>query len=105
MKIHFIDGREIHQIGDYVSVCWETKKEILKKFDRVNNCEYHEHRQIRTGDPYIDFCWIREDNSGEFYVRDDSTADGGLDLTAAKQVTKELQKAVEYLEKNKEYKN
>ena len=93
--IYHLGEREIHMLGDYVGVVWNTKLQ-RKTFWGEDGLEYVAWLPARDGKPYIDFLWIRE-LDGEVFDDDDSPVDGGIDAEMALQVSKELQLAVEYL--------
>ena len=77
-KIYFVEGKEVHMVGDYVGVCWNL--------DAENN---------REGDPYINFVWIRE-NDGKVWEDEDSSIAGGIDFELAMKLVDELQSALDY---------
>jgi len=97
--IYHLPEKEVHMLGDYVGVAWNTKlkKKTLKGEDGLT---YTAVVPVRDGEPYIDFLWIRgtdEDGEGEIWEDEDSPVDGGLSAEQALQVSRELALAVEYL--------
>jgi len=89
--------REIHMMGDMVAVCWNL--ETREKKITIAGIEYIGLEQTRSGNPYIDFVWIRQDNqTDEPYEDEDSPVDGGIDTETAQQLIDELTIAIQYLE-------
>ena len=93
--IYHLDGKEVHMLGDYVGVVWNTtrKKKTIKGEDGLT---YEAYAPVRDGIPYIDFLRIRNKN-GEVWEDEDSPVDGGLSGQEALQVAQELALAIEYL--------
>jgi len=88
--------REIHMIGDYVAVAWNTREE-RREIKGEDGLTYKATVQVRSGRPYIDFVTVEETKSGECYENEDSPVDGGISVNAAEQVARELIEAAAYL--------
>ncbi len=93
--VYYLPEKEVHMVGDYVGVVWNTRDVTTKTVDpqgrRVTTTE-----RVRTGTPYIDFLDIREDD-GEPFENDDDPVSGGLTMKQAAKIAQELLLAVEYL--------
>ena len=80
--------QEAHFTGDYIAVCWNYDTDDDGK------------NPTRSGKPYISFIALDMVTSfrNKYYADDDSSIDGGINSEQAKQIIKELQLAVEYME-------
>lgn len=98
MKI-YQTHREIHMIGDYVAVCWNTKQE-KRTIKGEDGLTYDAKVNVRCHGPYdrpyIDFVTVLETDEG-CYEDDDSPVDGGISANAAEQIAQELIEAAAYL--------
>jgi len=92
-----LSEKEVHMMGKYVGVCWNTKTETKRLMDE-DGTTYRAEIQVRDGEPYIQFIWIRGDEKSGFYERDVSPVDGGLEKSEAALVVEELQRALRYLD-------
>jgi len=96
--------REIHMMNDLVAVVWNTK-EVLDTAV-INGRTYQTSISTRDGEPYIDFVAVRLYDKGtkqeSFAEREDSPADGGIDIETAQIFIEGLEKAIAYIE-NKDY--
>ena len=94
MDIYLFDEREVHMFGEYVGVCWNTRiaKEVKREGDTIHKIE----KQIRQGDPYIDFVYVRDNGHGA-YEDEDSSVAGGLTFNQAKMLIRELEEATAYM--------
>jgi len=91
------NGREVHMVGDYAGVVWNTKPQ-KKTVKDDSGTVYTAYLQFRYGEPYIDFVSIRlSHDEDEAWEGEDSPVDGGLGLDEAIQLSKELTLAIEYL--------
>jgi hypothetical protein len=88
--------KEIHQIGSFVSVIWNTDEKAVKSIGPNGEC-VTTVTAVRNGKPYIDFPALRE-RDGTYYEDDDSTVEGGLRVENAEKVAAELLLAVIYLQ-------
>jgi len=91
------NGKEVHfPAGNYsAAVCWNVKK-IEKKLKGPDNLIYRAEAWERESKPYVDFITIREYQKDVFVEDEDSPVDGGLSVEAAKKLSEELSRAVEY---------
>lgn len=87
--------RELHVLGDYVAVAWNSKKE-KRAIEGEDGLTYQAIVPVRNSAPYIDFVAIRFYGT-ECYEDEDSPAKGGLNVRAAEQIVKELTEAIAYL--------
>ena len=94
-KIYFVSEREVHMVGNSVGVCWNLE-EAEKQLKDENEVVYKAKINIRSGRPYIDFVDIRKDGDS-FYVDEDSSVVGGIDVGFAKEIVEELKLAIEYI--------
>lgn len=94
MKVVNTGGREIHMMGDYVGVCWNTTeaKITIEKDGKT----YHATENVRSGEPYIAFAILFQ-HGDEWYEDEDSSVAGGLSVEAAEAVRDELTLAIQYL--------
>ena len=91
------EGREIHMVGDYVGVVWNTKPQ-KKTVKDDSGTVYTAYLQFRYGEPYIDFVSIRHSrDNDEAWEDEDSPVDGGLGLEKSIRLSEELTLAIEYL--------
>ena len=90
-KVYFIDNREIHQFGFYVSVVWATEDREERQGNR------RVVTTARDGDPpYISFLWIRNEDE-ETWIDEDSTVAGGLRVDQAEEMAQGLLAAAAYI--------
>lgn len=102
--VYHLAEREVHMVGDYVGVCWNTKKVRQQKSIIENGVTYHAEvkKVVREGRPYIDFLYLRKDEfAGEVYADKDSPVEGGISAKFARQIAAELLVAADYLEQQK----
>lgn len=95
--IHDTDSRQVHLIGDYVAVCYNTTWRQESHPDAAGRL-VTVRWQERVGAPYIDFVWMRQDRDGTWYEDEDNPVSGGFTARAARQVAEELLTAVQYLD-------
>ena len=96
MVIYYLDEKEVHMMGDYVGVVWNTRDVTTKTIDAQGR-HITTTEGVRNGSPpYIDFLRIRDADSDP-YEDDDSPVSGGLTLKEAAKIAQELLLAVEYL--------
>ncbi|MDO8673080.1 MAG: hypothetical protein Q7O66_16855 [Dehalococcoidia bacterium] len=95
VTIYHLDEKEVHMVGDYVGVVWNTT-ELRKELIGPDGLTYRAKVKARDGKPYIDFVWIRGEGK-DAWEDDDSPVAGGFGGKTALQVSKELALAVEYL--------
>ena len=92
-----LDGKEVHMVGDYVGVVWNTKQQ-KKTVKDDSGTVYTAYVQLRYGEPYIDFISVRHSSDvDEVWEDEDIPVDGGLGLDEAIKVSEELKLAIEYL--------
>lgn len=94
-KIYFVGEREVHMFGESVGVCWNLIEE--EKRLHIAGAIQPVKVDVRSGEPYIDFVYIRKDNEGNFYEDEDSSVAGGINTALAKEIVKELKLAIEYI--------
>lgn len=97
VKVYFPENRskEIHMIGSYVGVCWNLK--ILNTRQEFNGRPQTLSLFERSGQPYLDFVWLRVDGSGTWWEDDDSPVSGGFGVEHAGSIITELLWAIEYI--------
>lgn len=96
--IYQFDETELHMVGRYVAVRWNTR-EIKRKIKGDDGTTYTALVTERDHGPYISFVTLRESRKGEYYLDEDSPVDGGISASEAERVVKELTWAVEYIKK------
>jgi hypothetical protein len=102
VTIYHLEEKEVHMLGDYVGVVWNTKRRKKQMKNEEDGLTYEAVVAVRDGAPYIDFPYIREDEHDHtFYEDEDGLIDGGISAQTATQVAGELVTAVEYLTKLK----
>lgn len=98
-KVYYLPntGREVHMVGEYVGVCWSTRT--------THDTIMHRGKPVRvpvvsrSGDPYIDFPWVRQGSEGDYYEDDDKSVDPCEFLPeGARQLANELLLAAAYIE-------
>ena len=93
MDKFYINGRELHMMGEFVCVAWNIKE--IKHSNTVAGV--YRVAFDRLSEPYIDFVDVRR-NQGDFYLDKDSPVEGGLSADFAKQIYDELGRAIDYIE-------
>ena len=100
IKVYDIGYKEIHMVGRYVGVCWNTCwdiDDVKKVFASVEDRKQHTTLiKIRCSPPYIDFPALHQEGN-EYREDRDSAVSGGLSLLQAKQLAEELSVAISYL--------
>jgi hypothetical protein len=95
-KIYRLHSKEVHMFGDYVGVVWNTEQK-KRTIIGEDGLAYSAQVAVRSGEPYIDFVWIRGEDADEPWEDEDSPVEGGLDADSAVQIATELQRAAIYL--------
>ena len=98
MKIYHLEEKEAHMFGDMVGVVWNTSIE-KKRLQDAGGTTYTAEVPVRKGKPYIDFLWIREEDTDSPYEDEDSPISGGISLKVAAKLSNELNDAISYLRK------
>ena len=96
-KIHILDEKEVHLMGSYVGVVWNTLLE-KKQIKGVDGITYRAEVPVRSGEPYIDFITVREYENDTPVEDEDSPVQGGLNTKAAAQIITELYDAISYID-------
>lgn len=91
-------GRFVLMIGDVVAICWNAKE--VKKAVVADGASYYASTWEKAGKPYIDFVGFGMDRREEYYEKEDSPVDGGIDAEFGKQIANELLLAAAWLESN-----
>lgn len=89
-KIYYLLEKEIHQFNFYVSVVWNTREHVDREGGR------RIVTQVRDGEPYIGFPWIRGEGD-DVWIDDDKTISGGLTADQAEEVARGLLAAAAYI--------
>lgn len=89
-EIYYLPEKEVHQFGFYVSVVWNTDEHVERQGGK------RIVTQVRDGDPYISFLWIRIEGD-EVWEDDDKTISGGLSADQAEDVARGLLAAAAYI--------
>ena len=97
-KIVILDEKEVHLMGSYVGVVWNTHPE-RRQIKGEDGLTYRAEVPVRSGDPYIDFISIREYDNDTPVEDEDSPVQGGLSVDAAARVAIELTEAIEYIKR------